>query len=167
MMPVIMLSARAGEESRIEGLDAGADDYLTKPFTARELVARVEAQLKMARLCGSRPGTGSGLDERDPAGPAIRLGDARTHSGFVRHPRSGLHGDLHESRRGAITASSGIPHLGRRLWDLYPMLLGTPVEEQFRHAMEERVPVEFEQYFRNEDSEHWFHFQLYPQPGEG
>ncbi len=50
MTPVIMLSARAGEESRIEGLDAGADDYLTKPFTARELMARVEAQLKMARL---------------------------------------------------------------------------------------------------------------------
>ena len=49
-IPVIMLSARAGEESRIEGMEAGADDYLTKPFTARELVARVEAQLKMARV---------------------------------------------------------------------------------------------------------------------
>src|ERR1019366_10375737 len=49
-VPVIMLSARAGEEASIEGLEAGADDYLTKPFSARELVARVEAQLKMARL---------------------------------------------------------------------------------------------------------------------
>src|SRR6266567_5487178 len=48
--PVIMLSTGAGKESCIEGLDAGADDYLTKPFTARELMARVEAQLKMARL---------------------------------------------------------------------------------------------------------------------
>jgi signal transduction histidine kinase len=44
-VPVIMLSARAGEEARIEGIDAGADDYLTKPFSARELVARVEGQL--------------------------------------------------------------------------------------------------------------------------
>ena len=42
-VPIIMLSARAGEESRIEGLDAGADDYLTKPFSARELIARASA----------------------------------------------------------------------------------------------------------------------------
>ena len=40
-IPVILLSARAGEESRIEGLAAGADDYLVKPFSARELLARV------------------------------------------------------------------------------------------------------------------------------
>jgi signal transduction histidine kinase len=44
-IPVLMLSARAGEESRIEGLQAGANDYLVKPFSARELVARVESQL--------------------------------------------------------------------------------------------------------------------------
>ena len=49
-VPVIMLSARAGEESRIEGMEAGADDYLTKPFSARELLARVEAHVRMARL---------------------------------------------------------------------------------------------------------------------
>ncbi|MBN8926211.1 MAG: hypothetical protein BGO51_15495 [Rhodospirillales bacterium 69-11] len=49
-LPVILLSARAGEEARVEGLDAGADDYLTKPFAARELQARVAATLSMARL---------------------------------------------------------------------------------------------------------------------
>jgi len=49
-VPVILLSARAGEESRVEGLAAGADDYLIKPFSARELVARVENQLALARL---------------------------------------------------------------------------------------------------------------------
>jgi DNA-binding NtrC family response regulator/signal transduction histidine kinase len=48
--PVILLSARAGEESRLEGLQAGADDYLVKPFTARELLARVEVHLKLAKL---------------------------------------------------------------------------------------------------------------------
>ena len=48
--PVILLSARAGEEARVHGLDSGADDYLVKPFAARELTARVEAQLRMARL---------------------------------------------------------------------------------------------------------------------
>jgi len=48
--PVILLSARAGEESRVEGLQAGADDYLVKPFTSRELLARVGTHLKMARI---------------------------------------------------------------------------------------------------------------------
>ena len=42
-VPVLLLSARAGEEARVEGLQAGADDYLTKPFSARELLARVNA----------------------------------------------------------------------------------------------------------------------------
>ncbi len=49
-IPVIMLSARAGEESRIEGLHAGADDYLVKPFSARELLARVKVHLTLAQL---------------------------------------------------------------------------------------------------------------------
>ena len=48
--PIILLSTRAGEESRLEGLQAGADDYLVKPFTARELMARVEVHLKLAKL---------------------------------------------------------------------------------------------------------------------
>ncbi len=47
-LPVIMLSARAGEEASIEGLEAGADDYLTKPFSGRELVARVRAHLELS-----------------------------------------------------------------------------------------------------------------------
>ena len=49
-VPVILLSARAGEESRVEGLDAGADDYLVKPFSARELMARVGSHLAMAKV---------------------------------------------------------------------------------------------------------------------
>ena len=48
-IPVILLSARAGEESRIEGLERGADDYLIKPFSANELLARVGAHLDLAR----------------------------------------------------------------------------------------------------------------------
>jgi PAS domain S-box-containing protein len=48
-IPVILLSARAGEEAKVEGLDAGADDYLTKPFSARELLARVDASIKIAK----------------------------------------------------------------------------------------------------------------------
>jgi PAS domain S-box-containing protein len=49
-LPLIMLSARAGEEARVEGLVAGIDDYLIKPFSARELLARIGTHVEMARL---------------------------------------------------------------------------------------------------------------------
>ena len=49
-VPVILLSARAGEEAHVEGLEAGADDYLVKPFAARELIARVRSNLELARI---------------------------------------------------------------------------------------------------------------------
>jgi PAS domain S-box-containing protein len=49
-IPVILLSARAGEESKIEGYQTGADDYLIKPFSSKELLARVASQLKLVAL---------------------------------------------------------------------------------------------------------------------
>jgi len=49
-VPFVLLSARAGEEAKVEGLEAGADDYLIKPFAARELLARVAVNIQMARL---------------------------------------------------------------------------------------------------------------------
>lgn len=49
-VPVVLLSARAGQEASIEGLQAGADDYLVKPFAAAELLARVRANIELARL---------------------------------------------------------------------------------------------------------------------
>jgi PAS domain S-box-containing protein len=48
--PVLLLSARAGEEAKVGGLESGADDYLTKPFSARELLARVAGNLQLAEL---------------------------------------------------------------------------------------------------------------------
>ncbi|MDX2094177.1 MAG: response regulator, partial [Kofleriaceae bacterium] len=49
-IPIIMVSARAGDEDQIEGLEAGVDDYIIKPFSARELVARVTTRLELQRL---------------------------------------------------------------------------------------------------------------------
>jgi two-component system alkaline phosphatase synthesis response regulator PhoP len=62
---VVMLTARAAEVDRIVGLAVGADDYVTKPFSPRELVARVKAMLR-------RPRTGGGPTA---APPALRFGD--------------------------------------------------------------------------------------------
>jgi PAS domain S-box-containing protein len=56
-LPVILLSARAGEEARIEGLNAGADEYLVKPFSARELLACVASQLSLSRVRRETDGT--------------------------------------------------------------------------------------------------------------
>jgi len=56
--PIVMLTAKSGEEDRIRGLELGADDYVTKPFSPRELVLRVQAILRR----GARPGI--------PASPA-------------------------------------------------------------------------------------------------
>ena len=61
-IPVILLSARADDEARIEGIAAGADDYITKPFNARELVARVQTHIQMARF---RKETESALRESE------------------------------------------------------------------------------------------------------
>jgi len=62
-LPIIMVTAKDGETDKIKGLDAGADDYVTKPFTARELMARVRASLRRTSLWNERPA------------PAIQLGD--------------------------------------------------------------------------------------------
>ncbi|MCP5086756.1 MAG: phosphate regulon transcriptional regulatory protein PhoB [Rhodobacteraceae bacterium] len=55
-IPVIMLTARGEEEDRVRGLDIGADDYVVKPYSVKELVARVRAILRR-----TRPGTGAGI----------------------------------------------------------------------------------------------------------
>ncbi len=55
-VPVIVLSARVGEQDKIEALDAGADDYLTKPFGVGELLARVRAASRRGQATGAAPG---------------------------------------------------------------------------------------------------------------
>ena len=76
-MPVVLVSARAGEEARIEGLDAGADDYIVKPFAARELVARVQAQMVRSRMRSLEEAHAARLTsifEHTPVGVAILRG---------------------------------------------------------------------------------------------
>jgi DNA-binding response OmpR family regulator len=62
-VPIIMLSAKDSEQDTIDGLDAGADDYITKPFLSRELLARIRAALRRTRLWDERPSPPFHLDD--------------------------------------------------------------------------------------------------------
>ncbi|MEX2447079.1 MAG: response regulator transcription factor [Dehalococcoidia bacterium] len=73
-VPILLLTARDSEADRVQGLEIGADDYLTKPFSMRELRARVASMLRrdaISRLAGTRDDDGSA----PPAGVVIRAGD--------------------------------------------------------------------------------------------
>jgi two-component system alkaline phosphatase synthesis response regulator PhoP len=59
-VPILMLTARSGEEDRIKGLELGADDYVTKPFSPRELVLRIQAILRRGGAGAGQPGASYG-----------------------------------------------------------------------------------------------------------
>ena len=93
-LPIIMLTARAEEQSKVLGLDGGADDYVTKPFSARELVARINAVLRRSGVAGSEPIV-AGVLELKPeehrlysSGKELLLGptEYRLLSFFMRNP---------------------------------------------------------------------------------
>ena len=70
--PILMLTARAQEAEKVMGLELGADDYVTKPFSPRELRARVKALLRRAPTQPSAPVLKFGDCELDPAKPELR-----------------------------------------------------------------------------------------------
>jgi two-component system response regulator MprA len=72
--PILMLTARAELEDKVLGLDAGADDYVTKPFALEELTARVRSLLRRSRLVSRPPDTHLGLT-LDPNRHEVRCGD--------------------------------------------------------------------------------------------
>jgi two-component system response regulator MprA len=93
--PVLMLTARDAIDDRVEGLDAGADDYLVKPFALRELIARVRALLRRADIGAQAPVRFADL-ELDPSTHACRRGEReieltvtelRLLELLMRHPR--------------------------------------------------------------------------------
>ena len=95
-VPVIMLTARGDEDDRILGLEVGADDYVTKPFSPRELVLRVESVLRRARPASAPRGplraAGLSLDpaarraDKDGAELALTIREFDLLAFFLRHP---------------------------------------------------------------------------------
>ena len=94
-IPVIMLTARGEEDHKVQGLDAGADDYMTKPFSTRELVSRIKAVLRRASaLNAERSINVEGLT-LDPVSQRISVGEHAVEMGpteyrllafFMTHP---------------------------------------------------------------------------------
>lgn len=94
-IPIIMLTAKGEEDNKVQGLDAGADDYITKPFSTRELVSRIKAVLRRSNaLSGDKPIEHEGLS-LDPVsqrvtadGKPVEIGptEYRLLAFFMSHP---------------------------------------------------------------------------------
>lgn len=78
-MPVILLSAVGDEDEKVRALEAGADDYVVKPFGPRELVARLEAAMRRAEPHAEEPTVRAGSLEVDLAAHAVRLDGDEVH----------------------------------------------------------------------------------------
>jgi len=147
-IPVILLSARAGEESRIEGLEAGADDYLIKPFSARELLARVEASLKLSRL-------------RQEATVRERTILKRVTDAFMALDLDFRLTYANEAAQ-RVSRTSLAAMLGKTMWEAFPGTIGNQFEFQYRRSLSEQIAVDFEEYYAPFDL--WIEVHVYPSP---
>lgn len=145
-LPVMLLSARAGEEARIEGLQAGANDYLTKPFSARELLARVEAQLQLAQLRHETQTTIENIIE-GIADPFYAL-DREWRFVYV------------NERAQQIWGKSRSDLIGSSIWDIFPHMVESPAYEAMHRAAAEQRPDIFETF--STSLNRWVEVNLYP-----
>jgi len=159
-IPVILLSARAGEDARVEGLEAGADDYIVKPFTSRELLARVGAHLALSRL--HREATERERELRAEAETArervVSTLESMNDGYFaldscwrITYANAAAE-RINEMGRGEI--------IGKEIWHLFPAIAGTRLEVYFRRAMESRIPVQLENFY--EPWQRWFDVRILP-----
>jgi DNA-binding response OmpR family regulator len=124
-VPILMLTAKSGEEDRIRGLEVGADDYVTKPFSPRELILRVRAILRRGRVTS------------DPSGPQSYGGGELV---------------LDDDRRQAVVRGRPVP-LTPTEWGILAALATVPGRVYSRYELINRVRgYEFDGYERTVDS---------------
>ncbi len=159
-VPVILLSARAGEESRIEGLDAGADDYLIKPFSARELIARVESHLHLAQFRRESFATEQRLRE-EAAMERQRATDIleSISDGFFALDAEWRFTYVNRSAE-KLLGKPVAELVGRSHWEEFPASIGTIVEREFRRAASSQSSVEFQSFYA--PWRRWFDVKAYP-----
>ena len=159
-VPIILLSARAGEEARVEGLDVGASDYLVKPFTARELLARVGAHLEMARIRKAAAEREAELLARAEAArdQVVSVLESIQDSFFTLDEKWCF---TYVNAACERTMRREREHLlGQNHWHLFPDTVGTEVEHEYRRAVHDQVPVEFENFYQ--PAKLWFAVKAYP-----
>jgi PAS domain S-box-containing protein len=159
-IPIILLSARAGEESRIQGLEAGADDYLIKPFSARELLARVKATLKLAQMRQEVARREEVLRaELQLAKDTLENVLSSIEDQFLALDRDWRYTYAND-RVVEVTGKSREELLGKKIWDLYPDIIGTQFQIEVQRAVAEQVPIQFEYFYPSWSR--WFENRLYP-----
>jgi PAS domain S-box-containing protein len=154
-VPIVMLSARAGEEARLEGLDRGADDYLVKPFGSRELLVRVGAILRAEEL---RREALRALSESEArfralaeAAPAfIWFTDARGNVQYVSPQHAEAVGDVAEMADGGWHAFIHPDDLAR-------------YAPEFERALRSREPFQSRARIRHRQG-HWIWLESHAQP---
>jgi PAS domain S-box-containing protein len=159
-IPVILLSARAGEESRVEGLDAGADDYLVKPFSARELLARVSTHLEMGRLRRQAAEREQRLRaEVEESQRRLETLLDNISDGFAMLDRAWRF--IYVNQKGSEFAKRPKEALlGKVLWDEFPETVSSRFVTELHRAVAEQIPVHFE-YFHAPWNQ-WFEHHVYP-----
>jgi PAS domain S-box-containing protein len=159
-VPIILLSARAGEEARVEGLEAGADDYLIKPFSARELLARVEAALKMARLRQEAMEREQGLRiEAEVAKAHLETVIAGIQDQFFVLDREWRYSFVNQQ----VAEVVGIPKeelLGKIVWEVFPDVVKSKFDTEVHRAIAQNTVVQFEYFYPA--WQRWFENRVYP-----
>jgi PAS domain S-box-containing protein len=159
-IPVIFLSARAGDEAKVEGLEEGADDYMVKPFGGRELVARLESHLKMARMRQEALANETSLREESQS---IRQRLESVLSGmdeqFILLDRDWRYVYVND-RTLQTTGLSREELLGRSIWELFPAVKTGNFHDEVLRAVEHKMPGRFE--FNYEPWNQWFDIRVYP-----
>jgi PAS domain S-box-containing protein len=159
-VPIILLSARAGEEARVEGLEAGADDYLIKPFSARELLARVEAALKMARLRKEAMRREQELrTEAEVAKAGLENVLAGVQDQFIVLDQEWRYTFVNH-RVTEVVGKQKEELLGKILWELFPELVGSEFDIQIHRAVAEQTVTRFEYFYPT--WQRWFENRVYP-----
>lgn len=148
-IPVVLLSARAGVESTLEGLAAGARDYLVKPFSGRELVARVDGAFRVAR---ERARITEILESVSDAFFAV---DKDWRIVFV------------NSNQERVSSTPRSESLGRIFWEVFPAATRVTSKYwiEYHRCMEDRVPVSFVEYYAPLNV--WTDVRAHPTPEGG